>query len=318
MEIETKRKVVLGIFVFLGIAILLGVVYVMGSSRGMFEERIEVSAVFKNVKGLQAGNNVRFSGIKIGVVKEVRLVSDSTAKVVMKISKNAARFIKTNSYASVETEGLMGNMLVTISSGSEDKPSVKGGDELLSKEPVSMENIMERINQTTEQTTRLTKNLADISDRIQSGKGPLGSLIYDSSLMKSINRSIKLMETSGENAKKFTSEIAVVAKELNDGDGLVPKLIDKKEWASDVDATLDSLHKTSQMMTEASRELRIFMKKLNKEKGTVEKLLADSAMAQDLHQAIINFKQGTENLDDAINTVDNSWILNLFGGDDDD
>lgn len=317
MEADKKRKIKLGIFTFFGLIILVGVIYYMGSDRGLFGDRIEVSALFNNVKGLKEGNNVRFSGIKVGVVKEVKLVSDSTIKAIMNVEEDAAQFIREDSYATIESEGLMGNKMVSISPGTETEPPIESGAVIPSKEPIGMEDVLQRIANTANQANRLTENLADISAKVKSGEGPLGKFIYDSTLMDRVDRSLTLIETSGRNMRQFSLEIKETAENINEGDGLATRIIYDEQWANEVGATVDSLHKTSAMMTNAGRDLKIFMEKLKSEKGAINKLLADSTMARDLHQAIINIKQGTQELDEAINTVDNSWILNLFSGSND-
>ncbi|MGK7389744.1 MAG: MlaD family protein [Candidatus Cyclobacteriaceae bacterium M2_1C_046] len=314
MEEDKKKKVRLGIFVTIGLIIFVGVIYYMGTDRGLFGERIEVSAIFKSVEGLKEGNNVRFSGIKVGVVKEVRIISDTTVKVIMNVEEEAAQFMKEDSYATIESEGLMGNKMVSISQGGEAAPVIEPGTIIPSREPIGMEDVLQRIAKTANEANRLTENLADISERIKSGKGALGKMIYDTTLMNRVNRSLTLIEASSRDVRQFTTEINEMAENLNEGDGLATKLIYDEEWAHDVGATLDSLHKTSTMMTKAGRDMKIFMDKLNSEKGAIQKLLNDSTMAKDLHQTIINIKKGTQDLDEAINTVDNSWILNLFGG----
>lgn len=317
MDLERKKKITLGIFVLIGLLILVGVIYYMGTSRHLFGDRITLYTVFKNVEGLKEGNNVRFSGIKVGVVKEVSLISDSTVKATLKVNEDAARYIKKDSYGSIETEGLMGNKVISISSGSENAPAVEDGDKLLTEEPIGMESIIKKINKSADDAARLTKNLADISEKVKSGEGPLGKFIYDSSLVIRVNRSLAIIESSGRNVKKFTNEINEMAANINEGDGLATKLIYDEEWANDVEATLDSLRRTSGMMTNAGKDLEIFMKKLNEEKGTIQQLLADSTMARDFHKAIINIKEGTKDLDKTLNTVENSWLLNLFSGKDD-
>lgn len=59
-----------GIFVFLGLLILLIGVLTLGGEKNTFEKKITVKAIFDDVGGLQTGNNVWFSGVKIGTVKK--------------------------------------------------------------------------------------------------------------------------------------------------------------------------------------------------------------------------------------------------------
>ena len=53
----------------------------------MFKKTFTISAYFQNVNGLQKGNNVRYSGIDIGTVKDISMINDSTIKVDMTIEE---------------------------------------------------------------------------------------------------------------------------------------------------------------------------------------------------------------------------------------
>lgn len=69
MKNDNKRLVTVGIFVLIGIAILVVGILTLGAQQKAFVKSISVTSVFDDVGGLQTGNNVWFSGVKIGTVK---------------------------------------------------------------------------------------------------------------------------------------------------------------------------------------------------------------------------------------------------------
>lgn len=97
-----------------GTAFLIAVLYLIGAKRSLFSDTFKISAEFYNVNGLMSGNNVRFSGINVGTVESVNIVSDSSVLVVMLIEDKVKSYIKKNSVATVGTDGLMGNKLINI------------------------------------------------------------------------------------------------------------------------------------------------------------------------------------------------------------
>lgn len=303
-------------FILVGLLIIVAVIYYMGASRQLFGDRITLYAVFNNVEGLKEGNNVWFSGIKVGTVKGVELVSDSLVRAKMAITEDAAQFIKKDSYAAIESQGLMGNKVITISAGSVTTASVEDGDELEAQDPIGIESIVRTVKETAEEAKTLAVNLSAITESIKNGEGALGKLINDTVLTERIDNSMILIQQSSRNVRKLTSEMSEVVENINKGDGLATRLIHDEEWSREIGATLDSLKRTSDMMTNAGRELKDFTELLNQKKGTIQQLLQDSVMARDLHQAIINIKQGTRELDKTLNTVNESWLLNLFSGKD--
>ena len=76
MEKTSLEKLRLGIFVILGTALLVFAAYVIGNRQNMFGNTFTVHAVFKNVNGLEKGNNVRYSGIGVGTVKDIEMEND--------------------------------------------------------------------------------------------------------------------------------------------------------------------------------------------------------------------------------------------------
>lgn len=70
MKNDNKRSVTVGIFVLIGIAILVVGILTLGAQQKAFVKSIRVTSVFDDVGGLQTGNNVWFSGVKIGTVKK--------------------------------------------------------------------------------------------------------------------------------------------------------------------------------------------------------------------------------------------------------
>jgi phospholipid/cholesterol/gamma-HCH transport system substrate-binding protein len=66
------------------------------------------------------GNNVLFSGINVGTVSEIQLVTD-TSVVVRLLIKRRTKFIKSDAIASIGSDGLMGDKVLTISPGTNSR-----------------------------------------------------------------------------------------------------------------------------------------------------------------------------------------------------
>ena len=61
MERSAGETIRLGIFVVIGTALLVVAAYLIGNRQNMFGSTFTIHAVFRNVSGLQQGNNVRYS-----------------------------------------------------------------------------------------------------------------------------------------------------------------------------------------------------------------------------------------------------------------
>src|SRR6185369_14993513 len=116
MTMKTIENAKLGLFVMAGLLFLIFSLYMIGRNRNLFGSSLTISANFRNVNGLMLGNNVRFSGIDVGTVQKIEIVTDTLVKVTMVIDEGVRKFIKRNALASVGTDGLMGNKIININS----------------------------------------------------------------------------------------------------------------------------------------------------------------------------------------------------------
>src|SRR5690349_13863085 len=122
----------LGMFVTIGLLLFIIAIYFIGKQKNLFGSTFNITSKFKTVSGLEVGNNVRFSGINIGTVEEIRLINDSSVVVSMVIKDEVREFIKTDARASIGSDGLMGDKVLTISPGVKSTKVVENGGAIAS------------------------------------------------------------------------------------------------------------------------------------------------------------------------------------------
>lgn len=191
-----KFKVRLGLFIIVGLALFVLAIFVIGKQKNLFDPVFALSTRFKNVSGLQVGNTVRFSGINVGTVDNIKIVNDTTVQVLMLIKKEVQQFIKIDSDASIGSEGIIGDRLLVISNGSIDGKTVKEGQLLASSEPVETDQIMESLKVTAGNAAMATEDLSEILFKINHGDGTLGRLINDEGIAKNIDQTIVNLKSS--------------------------------------------------------------------------------------------------------------------------
>jgi len=191
-----KFKVRLGLFVIGGLALFVLAIFIIGKQKNLFDPVFRLTSTFYNVSGLQIGNNVRFSGINVGVVDNIKIINDSTVKVDMLIKKDVWQFIKSDCEVSIGSEGIIGDKLIVITQGSSDTPLAKDGQNLASKEPVETDAIIASLQVTAANVEVVTQQLAEIMIKVNSGKGTLGRLIQDETIAENLNQTIKNLKKS--------------------------------------------------------------------------------------------------------------------------
>lgn len=195
---KEKFKIRLGLFVIGGFALFVMAVFIIGRQRNLFDPVFHLSTTFYNVSGLQAGNNVRFSGINVGIVDHILIINDSTVHVEMLVKESVRQFIKTDSKVAIGSEGLIGDRLLLISQGGAQSLSVHKGDELLSSEPVETDAIIESLEVTALNVEIISVQMAEIMVNINSGIGTLGRLIQDTTIADNLSRTMQNLESGSK------------------------------------------------------------------------------------------------------------------------
>lgn len=183
---QKYSSVKIGIFVFLAAAILVIAIFMLGDKEALFSSTFEVRTYFYDIQGLKSGATVRLSGIDVGTVTNVSIVDDTTGRVevVMDIKEDVARFIRTDTRASIETEGLVGNKVVVLQIGSAAAEQVKEGGVIQSREPVGFAEVIEETQGIMAYTKEITKDLSEIVARVNRGEGSIGKLLVDEELYR--------------------------------------------------------------------------------------------------------------------------------------
>lgn len=311
MNEKASKNIKLGLFALVGVLIFIVAIYYIGSQQGLFKSTVNISAYFKNVGGLQVGNNVRYSGINIGTVKSISIISDSKILVSMDINKNASKFIKRDAEVSIGSEGLMGNKAASISSGSEGE-AIEDGAILAAIEPMEIDQILVELEKTGKHAQKIMINLEEITYHIKQGDGTIGRLLTDEKLVENFDHMIKAYSETGDNIRAFSQQLVSISGQLQNGEGTLGKLVMDTAMASQFQNAVKNLESTIDNTSAVTHNMVEFSEKLNNNNGTLGKLLNDTVMAENVEQSILNIKRGSDDLEVTIQRINNSWLLNLF------
>jgi phospholipid/cholesterol/gamma-HCH transport system substrate-binding protein len=190
MKKAAANKIKLGIFVFVGVTLFVAAIYLIGQRQQLFSRTFNVRGIFKDIGGLQVGNNVRFSGINVGIISSIKQYTDSTVLVDMVIVEDTRKFIKKNAVAMIGSDGLMGSKLVLLTPGTTGENVIEDNDIVETHQGVSTDEILQSLKVTSDNAALITTDLAVIMHSIREGKGTLGKLLMDSVLAENVNRAL--------------------------------------------------------------------------------------------------------------------------------
>lgn len=195
MKATPAQKMKTGVFTIICLGLLIGGIFLIGKRQNLFGHNFHLHCVFRNVTGLQAGNNVRFVGVNVGTVEHINIISDTEAQVVMVLEEKVHPFIKNTSVASIGSDGLMGDKLIVIATGGQAGEKVKDGAKLASVEPTDLTKVLNKIEDVADNASIITGELAEIVTDINQGQGSIGRLIHSDKIARDIEGSVESIRT---------------------------------------------------------------------------------------------------------------------------
>jgi len=297
---EKKDHIIrLGFFIFVSFLIFVSAILILGRKRNMFQQTVRISAVFKDVRGLRVGNNVRFTGIEVGAITGINILSDTAVSVSLSIDRSVMPYIKTDSRATIGTEGLMGSKIVIILPGTPGSKSIKSGNQLSTIEPVEFDDIVKEIQKSSEKISQVANNLIAITEKINRGDGIFGKLFTDTELTAEIDR-------TGRNIELLTKNLNELSEKINAGEGLVGRILMDTTFA-------DRLDITTRNLAEISQNLQTFTSGMTQGKGVMGQLFVDTTLIDNFYRSSKNLELLLSNLSEVstkLNNKDNA--LNKF------
>jgi phospholipid/cholesterol/gamma-HCH transport system substrate-binding protein len=194
MNKESGFKWKLGMFVTIGLILFMLTIYFIGKQQNLFGSTFHISSTFKTVSGLQVGNNVRFSGINIGTVEDIQLINDSSVVVKLIIKDEVRQFIKTDARASIGSEGLMGDKVLTISPGNKSNKIIANDGKIASIDAIEMDDIMKSVKKSVDNAGIISEELAVFTHNMNNGNGALSRLLTDPKLANTLTKTITNLE----------------------------------------------------------------------------------------------------------------------------
>jgi phospholipid/cholesterol/gamma-HCH transport system substrate-binding protein len=312
MEKSTSSTIRLGVFVTLGVIIFTVAVYMIGQKQSMFSETFFIRAHFNNVNGLQPGNNVRFSGINVGSVTSVTILSDSLIEVRVRIKESVRQHIKQNSLATIGTDGLMGNMLLNIYPGKGDAPPVVDNYLIQSYSRIKTDDILNTLNVTNDNAAMLTHNLLDITEHIKRGDGTLSEILYDTGLRNSILQTARNLRLTTEKTNSLLQQLNDITHNIRKGQGAIGWLLTDTLTEDQVRTTLTKLENTGDHLQSVTDSIKVFIEKMKTGEGTVSALLYDTAVATDIRQTIHNLNEGTAAFQENMEALKRNFLFRKY------
>lgn len=203
------RQARVGLLVLAGALLFMVALFTIANRTFLFSDTFFVRSTFYDVSGLLPGAPVRLQGVNVGRVESVRLPERPGNKIVvlMAIREDARPHIRTNTQAQVQTDGLVGSMIVTLVPAPNPTEPVPENGEIPGIEPFSITNVTDQALSVVRRFNEAAEAFQLIMQDVRGGEGTIGRFLYDpalySSLVQTADETQVLMRRLGQNAEQL-------------------------------------------------------------------------------------------------------------------
>lgn len=308
MEKTTTQKFRLGLFVVIGTLIFILAMYFIGSKQQLFSSSVSINAVFDNASGLQIGNNVRYSGINIGTVREIKMINDTAICISMVIDKESFQFIKKDAIASIGSDGLVGNMIVNIVPGKGNPSPLITGDTIRTIRKVRTDDMMNTLSVTNNNAALLTADLLKITHEITQGEGTLGLLLKDTVMARDLKQTLYFLKVSSKETAQTVQRLNALIKSLDNKNNTLGVIKDTAV-AGKVKSIISNLDESSQEMHQVVTNLNATIVNMKDGKGAINYLSNDPKLVKKIDSTIVNINEASLLLNQNLEALKHSFLL---------
>lgn len=239
-EVFTKREKLVGLFLLMIIILIKISLLVIAQGKGWFQSHTTYYIYFKQGYNLRQGSLVKMFNTEIGKVTNLEFrqkEDENQVEVTIRVLKEKADLIRTDSVAQVIAPTLIGSEYIEISPGLAGYPKVKAAGTIASQARKTMsENLAELFNEETTQKARtIINNITVLAEQLKShekawlaavnhidevvvsvikAQGTLGELVSRRDFYNRMNQSMNEIDKAIMNVQKITGELVPAAQNL--------------------------------------------------------------------------------------------------------
>lgn len=304
-----KRPIWVGLFILIGIVFLIGGILMIGNLHGTFKKKMEVVAFFDDISGLQSGNNVWFSGVKIGTVGKINFYEESQVEVSIKLELKAQEYIRKNAKIKIGSDGLIGNRILIIYGGTSRVAQVETGDTLAVEKTFSQDDMINTLQENNVNLLAITNAVKTLSTNILAGKGTLGKLVSDDKVYDNLAAATASLRQTSDGASKLINSLNKFSTGLNTKGTLANELVNDTVVFASLKASALQVRLLADSANAMLNNLQAAEKNPNTALGV---LLHDEQTGTNLKETMKNLESSSEKLDEALEAAQHNFFLRGF------
>lgn len=306
---SNKRGVVVGIFILVGLVFFIVAILTIGNMHKTFGSKIQLTALFDDVNGLQQGNNIWFSGVKIGTVKKVQFYGNSQVRVMMNLDEKAQQYIRKDAKVKVSTDGFIGNKILVIYGGSSKAEAIEDEDTLGVEKTFSSEEMINTLQENNKNVLAITNDFKVISKKMAEGEGSIGKLLNDDAIYNNIAATSASLKQASDKAQQVMNSLSAFSAGLNKKGTLAHGLTNDTVMLASLKETVLELNKVADTASVFINDLKTAARD---PKSPVGVLLHDPEAGASLKATLKNLETGSKKLDEDLEGLQHSFPMKRY------
>ena len=281
-----------GVFVMSGLLLFAVGLFMIGDRQMAFAKKVTLYTEFKKITGLQAGAVVRVSGAKAGSITQILPPDTPSGKfrVEVEIVEDLHRLVRTDSLATIETEGLVGGNYLGITTGSDTSPIAAPNTAIAGKEPLDIAELVQRMGDTV---TKVNGTVDDMRDDVQRAVVAIADTAESAnSLITGVTGDVTKIAASGA---LITADAAQIADGIRTGKGTIGKLVNDDELYNRVTTIAKQTEETTAYARQLVQSAKETLEGLQAKDGAVQGMTA--SVKQTMDDARGSMASFSENMD---------------------
>lgn len=269
---RTSRAIVVGLFVVMaGLLFTLGL-FLIGDRRALFQRDFEIYTEFSRLGGIQNGAIVRVAGADAGEVEEIRVPRNPNEKfrLKMRVLEDLRGLVRTDSVASIQTDGLVGNKFIQIEAGTDAAPQAPDGSTIAGSDLYDFTDLFGQASKTLESVNTL---VAEVRTAVETTLRGVTETTRDiNSIMQGLNTQMQGILTQG---RVVTNDLGTIVKDIRAGKGSAGKLIYDTELYDRANALLKEAQTVVAKVSDAADQAKLLTSDMRSTTGPVQGAIAD-------------------------------------------
>jgi phospholipid/cholesterol/gamma-HCH transport system substrate-binding protein len=309
------RYFVVGLFIIAGATLFALGIFLVGNRHEAFSRHLLLYSEFTDLDGLTKGSKVRVAGMDAGQVTKIDVPGspNSRFRVQMRINEQLHGLVRTDSIVTVDTEGVVGDIFLSIHPGSPGVAMAPANSILQSKPPVGISDLLThglvvmddadttlkqvggKLNVALDGVNGAVGNANDILVGLKQGRGPAGMILRDEKMAGQIRETMS-------NVQSATSNLNQASVRAN---GIVGDIY-KRQLPQKIDDTMTQIRSAS---TEANTTIQQVHQTLNEALGPDKNGVT---AGQNISEALTNVNEATGNMDEDSEALKHNFFFKGF------